>query len=98
MATRSAPFLTFSAEAGAGGEAGHIDDLHSKLLARVPVDAAAYHTERSPTIDTNLIRHLRICVHIVSTHGLIIISQHPCGRFGIWKFCHTVAKGITEQL
>lgn len=39
---------TFRAEARAGGEAGHIHDLDSKLLARVPVDAAAHHTEGAP--------------------------------------------------
>lgn len=46
--TRSAAFLTFCAEAGAGGEAGHIHDLYSKLLARVPVDAAPHHAEGTP--------------------------------------------------
>lgn len=40
--------LTFGAQAGAGGEAGHVDDLHGELLARVPVDAAPHHAERTP--------------------------------------------------
>lgn len=40
--------LTFRAEARAGCEAGHIYDLDSKLLARVPVDAAPHHTEGAP--------------------------------------------------
>lgn len=46
-------FLTFCAEARAGGEAGHIDDLHSKLLACVPVDAAPHHAEGTPAKNTH---------------------------------------------
>lgn len=41
--------LTFCAQPGTRGEAGHIYDLHGELLPRVPVDAAPHHTERSPT-------------------------------------------------
>ncbi len=46
-------FLTFCAEAGAGGEAGHIHDLYSELLARVPVDAAPHHAEGTPATHTH---------------------------------------------
>ncbi len=48
-------FLTFCAEAWAGGEAGYIDDLHSKLLARVPVDAAPHHAEGTPATHTQML-------------------------------------------
>lgn len=51
--TRAAVFLTFCAEARAGGEAGHIDDLYSKLLACVPVNAAPHHTEGTPATHTH---------------------------------------------
>lgn len=50
--------LTFCAEARAGGETGHIDNLDSKLLARVPVDAAPHHAEGTPATQnyTKLVR------------------------------------------
>jgi len=50
-------FLTFRAEAGAGGEAGHIDDLYGELLARVPVDAAPHHAEGTPATQTCRVSH-----------------------------------------
>ena len=51
--TRAADFLTFCAEARAGGEAGHIDDLYSKLLACVPVNTAPHNTEGTPATHTH---------------------------------------------
>lgn len=47
-----AGFLTFCAEAGARGEAGHVHNLYGKLLACVPVDAAPHHAEGTPATQT----------------------------------------------
>lgn len=40
--------LTFCAESRAGGETGHIHNLHSKLLSCMPVNASAHHTKWPP--------------------------------------------------
>lgn len=46
--------LTFRAQPRAGCEAGHIHNLHGKLLPRVPVDAAPHHAEGTPAETHNL--------------------------------------------
>lgn len=40
--------LTLCAESRTGGELGHIHDLDSKLLPRLPVDASSHHAEGTP--------------------------------------------------
>lgn len=86
--TRAAVFLTFCAEARAGGEAGHIDDLYSKLLACVPVNAAPHHTEGTPATHTHTswVSHRRR----QKTHTQIwnMIFQRKMPRFS-WHI-HTV--------
>lgn len=40
--------LTLCAESRTGGELGHIHDLDSELLPRLPVDASSHHAEGTP--------------------------------------------------
>lgn len=49
--------LTFRAEARAGGELGHVYDLHSKLLACLSVDASPHHTKWTPASGTHTHTH-----------------------------------------
>lgn len=78
-------FLTFCAEAGAGGEAGHIDNLYSKLLARVPVDAAPHHAEGTPATH----KHTELSHRNLQKHKLPSVQDFSDSNTGIVQLALT---------
>lgn len=79
--------LTFRAEAGAGGEAGDVHDLHGELLARVPVDASPHHAEGTPGRHTHATNQLQTSDVTQKQELLSVLSVGgwPRSEAAVWE-------------